>query len=283
MRGKPSWSVVNALVAIAILVELIVLIGHPLFGWGPEPKRYMTTPPPLAGSPTARQVLLMLSRAAAVRAATGAGAGTGEYAYVEREWWQLPAGGSGSGTGPVLTQSWLAPDGSGRIVSTTRTAAGRTASDATNGGIGHPLPPLSAGGDAVAALLDAGAPGGGAAEPGPWEFGAFTTLADTEPIPPAVGAAILRRLAGVAGALYRGAVVDRAGRVGLSVSVDSAYSGPLVRYTLVLDPASGALLESDQTLVGQPGGLAVHDGAVLAYTTFLAAGYVGAPPVTDPQ
>jgi len=33
------------------------------------------------------------------------------------------------------------------------------------------------------------------------------------------------------------------------------------------------LLEADQSLAGEPGGLHVQEGAVLAYSTYLGAGY----------
>jgi hypothetical protein len=71
-----------------------------------------------------------------------------------------------------------------------------------------------------------------------------------------------------------GTVTDRAGRPGVAVSVDSAGSGQLVRSTLVFAPATGALLEADETLVGDPARSDVRQGAVLAYTTFLATGDV---------
>jgi hypothetical protein len=48
----------------------------------------------------------------------------------------------------------------------------------------------------------------------------------------------------------------------------------VARYTLIYDERTGKLLEADQTLTGNPGKLDVAEGAILAYTTFLASGYV---------
>ena len=63
------------------------------------------------------------------------------------------------------------------------------------------------------------------------------------------------------------------GRVGDAISVVSGDAGPPIRDTIVLDPATGALLELDQTLQGDSGPLHAEQGAVVAYTTYLAAGY----------
>jgi hypothetical protein len=89
-----------------------------------------------------------------------------------------------------------------------------------------------------------------------------------------VEAVILGVLARIPGVTNSGAVVDRDGRVGVAVSLDSDASGESVRYTLVFAPATGALLEADQTLSGDAQAPDVRQGAVIAYTTFLAAGYV---------
>jgi hypothetical protein len=117
----------------------------------------------------------------------------------------------------------------------------------------------------------------GLAYPGPApsarQFVAFTDLADDQPISPPVEAAMLRLLALTPAVGNSGTVTDRSGRRGVAVSVDSDYTGVEISYTLVFDQSTGRLLESDQTLTGDPGKLDVPQGSVLAYTTYLASGY----------
>jgi hypothetical protein len=55
------------------------------------------------------------------------------------------------------------------------------------------------------------------------------------------------------------------------------YSGLLIRYTLILDPQTGRILGEEETL--QPGKLNAPPRSVIAYTTFLASGYVASPGV----
>jgi hypothetical protein len=69
----------------------------------------------------------------------------------------------------------------------------------------------------------------------------------------------------------RGSVIDRAGRPGVAVTLDSSYSGLLTRYTWIFDPHTGALLGNEEMLI-DPGKLHVRSGSVIAYTTFLASG-----------
>ncbi len=71
-----------------------------------------------------------------------------------------------------------------------------------------------------------------------------------------------------------GTTVDRAGRPGAAVSLDSGYSGEPITYTLIFDPATGALLESDETLADSPRRLNAVKGSVVAFTTFLGSGYM---------
>lgn len=102
----------------------------------------------------------------------------------------------------------------------------------------------------------------------------FSTLADSQPIRPLVEAAILRLLARIPGLIDSGTVSDRDGRAGVAVSLDSGYTGHMIRYTLIFGQGTGELLDAEQTLTGDPGKLDVPEGSILAYTTFLASGYV---------
>lgn len=91
---------------------------------------------------------------------------------------------------------------------------------------------------------------------------------------PQLQAALLRVLADEPGLVDRGQVVDRAGRHGVAVSVDSAYTGLPTRYTLILDPHTGMLLDYEQTLTTTASKLNVPNPSVIGYTVWLAYGDV---------
>lgn len=85
-RRRPrSHSIQNAVIGVALLAEFIVIIGHPLFGWGPKPKAYAATPQPLTynvpAPPSGRDALLTLG-AAAERRPVGPPTARTPYAYV---------------------------------------------------------------------------------------------------------------------------------------------------------------------------------------------------------
>jgi hypothetical protein len=278
VSGATSRPLINLLIWGAIVAELIVLVGHPLFGWGPQPKSYLTTPQPVTGTPSGGQVLLALSRAAAGRPAPQ----VQRYAYVERQQWRLPTAGERAPKGaaqPTVIRSWLAADGSGRVITATARANGNYVDATTTTLSGPSLPALSSlqsSPSALARLIGVGShPGSGDAPA--WELNGFARLAEQQPIPPGDEAVLLRLLARIPGLVNRGTVLDRDGRVGLAVSLDSSFIGETVRYTLVLDPSTGALEEEDQALVGEAGPLDVRDSSVLAYTTFVDGGYVSSP------
>ncbi len=84
-------------------------------------------------------------------------------------------------------------------------------------------------------------------------------------------AAAIRVLADTTGLVYRGLVLDRKGRAGIAISVDS--DGGNLREVAVFDESTGQLLSYEQvTLLRQP-----HPGvrppAVIAFVLYLAAGY----------
>jgi hypothetical protein len=193
---------------------------------------------------------------------------------VKREGWHLAAQVPGQTVSsrvlPTSTESWLKPDGSGRILTITSTVNGSRIDDEAIPA-GEPLLPLSRA-KAVQARRLALADVGSAASGG--QFAAIINLADRQQIPPAVQAAILRLLARIPGLINAGTVTDRDGRPAVAVSLDSAYTGVMVSYTLILDQGTGRLLEADQTLIGDPNKLDVQQGSILAYTTFLASGDV---------
>lgn len=258
------------MIGLALLAEFIWLSGHVLFGWGH--RDYAATPQPLIyrapAPPSGRDVLLQLAAVAARPHAGQAGA-RAPYAYVKRQEWRLPGEISGAPV-PSQVESWREPDGGGRILSVTRKLTGSTVDDAKVPP-GHPLPALSTSETVLARRFAFGAPMSGASAR---QFVELTNLAGTQPIAPLVEAAILRLVARIPGLVNSGTVIDRDGRAGVAVSLASAYTGALISYTLIFDQSTGALLEADQTLAGNPGRLNVRPGSVLAYTTFLAWGYV---------
>jgi hypothetical protein len=99
-----------------------------------------------------------------------------------------------------------------------------------------------------------------------------------QPVPPNVESTILRVLASSPGLINSGSVVDRAGRPGIAVSLDSAFTGVRMRWTLIFSPSTGSLLGEEETLIGNPRKLPVRRGAVLDYTVFLSSSYVDSGP-----
>jgi hypothetical protein len=271
-RGR---SLLNTLIAVALLAEFVAIIGHPVFGWGD--KHYAATPSPLTYNapqpPSGAQVLLRLADRAKAQPAVSQG--DRRYAYVKLESWSLNSGARSGRVVPALTQSWLAPDGSGRMTSVS-VRAGRSITTSDPVTAGHPLAGL---GDdaALAGLLAVGRTDDGDAPA--WQLVAFAGLAARQPIPPAAESEILRRLARLPGLIDSGTTVDRRGRAGEAVSLTSQYAGPLIRYTLILAPGTGALEEFDQALLGSPQQRNVPSGAVLAFTTFLGSGWSARPGV----
>jgi hypothetical protein len=196
-------------------------------------------------SPSGADVLLRLSAVAASQSSPPWPADA-PYAYVRVRSWHLPAH---SSTRDTLT---------GRT-----SAAWRTRNE---------VPALGVSRAAAVQLLASGGRSGGWA-PG-WEFADLDALTRSRPIPGAAEAVLLRQLAAIPGVDNEGTTTDRAGRPGAAVSLDSSYSGEPITYTLIFNPATGALLESDETLAGPPHRLNALKGSVVAFTTFLSTGYV---------
>jgi hypothetical protein len=170
----------------------------------------------------------------------------------------------------VKVRSWrLRAHGAQRKVLGATLASWRTRSQ---------LPALRGSRAAAVQLVAAGSRGGDWA-PG-WEFADLAGLARSQPIPGADEAVLLRQLATIPGIVNDGTTTDRAGRAGDAVSLDSSYSGEPITYTLIFAPATGALLESDETLAGPPHRLNALKGSVVAFTTILSSGYVSSRTAT---
>ncbi|MCX2185004.1 CU044_5270 family protein [Streptomyces sp. SKN60] len=90
-------------------------------------------------------------------------------------------------------------------------------------------------------------------------------------------AAVLRVLADVPGITYQGTTTDRAGRTGKAFSLDSDHGGLPTRQTLIVDPASGRILDDEEVLTKSAGKLGVPVPSVISYTVYLAADTQPAP------
>lgn len=266
----------NTAVAVAVLVLATVLIAHALrsstvtLAVTPKPLAYHM--PPL-GAPSGRQELLKLA-AAAARQPTGP-AEHPRYAYAETRGWYLRTqiGGrtASSVVVPSTTESWLATNGSGREHTVSEEPDGSRSVDDFNPTSGPPILRLSTDVSVLKRQLALGHP----ASDGPVEqFVALTDLARQQPLSAPAESAILRLLARAPGLINSGGVIDREGRPGVAVSLDSAYAGPLTRYTWIFDRHTGKLLGDEETLIGNPGKLKVRKGSVLASTAYLASGWV---------
>ena len=245
-------SIVTGLIFAALLAELIWLVGHVVVGWGSQ--TYPPTPRTLDFEspvpPSGADVLLRLSAVAASQSSPPWPAGA-PFAYVKVSSWRLPAHDTDS---PVIART---------------SATWRTRAD---------VPALSESREVAEQILASGRRSGGWA-PG-WEFTDLVALTRSRPVPGAAQAVLLRRLAAAPGIVNDGSTVDRAGRTGAAVSLESGYSGEPITYTLIFDPATGALLESDETLGGPPHHLNALKGSVVGYTTFLSSGYVSSQTAT---
>ncbi len=276
MRGR-RLGVIAQIAMAAVAVALVGSFalrgasggGSAAFAATPQPLTYFA---PLHALP-ASQLLMGLADVAARQPPLS----DGRYAYVKTLSWYLDArGGSApsSAVVPQSTETWRAPDGSGRTVIRTGAFLNEPAQvddqAVGRGRLDVPWNPalLSTQAPVLARQLAAGHPlSNGPAE----RFAAARDLAREGPIPPGVQAALLRVLAAEPSLVDRGSVIDRAGRHGAAVSVDSTYSGLPTRYTLIFDPSSGALLGSEAMLTATSGALQVHVPAIVEYTTILEA------------
>jgi hypothetical protein len=189
---------------------------------------------------------------------------------------------------PSVTESWIRADGHGRVIRRRAKANGARVTETNDGpifedfslpaGVGraYPLLRLSTDPAVVARQLNVG-------DPPKWRepvenFIWLLNLNLEQPVPPNVESTILRVLASSPGLINSGTVVDRSGRPGVAVSLDSAGPGPSTRYTLIFSPSTGSLLGEEETLIGDPRKLPVRRGAVLDYTVFLTSGYVNRVP-----
>lgn len=265
-----------ALATVLVLALSVAVLGRELGLDRPAGGAFAATPAPLRYTPAGEDAAAALRRVADRTAALPDTTGDGRYALVETRSWDLSTlvDGDRRVTSAVVesrTSTWIADDGSGRRARMYQVPGERPHVDDTTSSAGGlslmwPLRSLPADDAALARELERGHP----VENGPAER--LVAIGDAYrqmPLPPAVRAAVLRYLATTPGLMLTGRVVDRAGREGLAVSVDSDHSGLPTRYTLIFDPADGRLLGSEDTLTTTAGKLGVRVPSVIAYTVFL--------------
>jgi hypothetical protein len=269
-----AWAAIAATLAFLVVREINA--GSPALAATPRPLSYHLP----RHAPSGREILLRLAAVAARQPASPTPRAA--YAYVRMAGWylvtQVSGGHASSEVAATMRESWTVANGFERYITRRVPGDGSRVSATALGPVtgrstspGPPLLRLSFSPAIVAHQLDIGHP----RSIGPVErFVSLEDLALSQPIPPRAQSAILRVLARSPGLIDSGEVTDRAGRAGVAVSLDSAYSGLPTRYTLILDPSTGRLLGDEETLLGNPGKLGVRPRSVIAYTAFLASGYV---------
>lgn len=227
------------------------------------------------GQPARELLGVLADRAAASPDQTG----SGPYARVQTTSWSLWSTVDGERvTSEVVAQattSWAAADGSGRVRNTVvRPGRDRVNRDERVGPGGRafqwPLGSLSSDPATLKGQLEAGHP----VENGPAErLVAVLDATAEQPMSPKLRAAVLRYLADTPGLTVTGLVLDRQGRPGLAVHVDTDMTGLPERRTVVLDPNDGTVLAAETMLTEDAGALNVPVPSVISYTTFLGARY----------
>ena len=257
----------NSVLGAVIAAELIFLIGHPLFGWGPHRRSFVVTPPALTLNPPAppsgRGVLESLAAVAAQQPAPA----VHRYGYVNvRSWVWTRQRTSPRPDYPryELVSTWTDAHGTGRFRALERTADGFHADRPAS------ATPLATDDPASSATRLATVLGPRSQLAAVSQFGQFAALAARRPIAPATEARLLRRLADDSGVVNAGTTHDRQGRRGVAVST----SGDSQRLTLVFDPSSGRLLEADTQLVTAAPQVDVPAGGLLSYRVLLGSGWV---------
>jgi hypothetical protein len=195
---------------------------------------------------------------------------------------------------PELRESWIGPDGSGRVRVTNGKARFLSAEErAAWRAAGSPRLATWAAGpsdtafrpgrlyyldvsrlptdsEALREVLEARKIVGGP----PGDAETFTIIGDLlreTYVPPALRAALYEVAAGLPGIELLGRVEDAVGREGIGV----AYTHEGQRKELIFDPETAALLGARDVLVGPPpAGLHVPAGTVIGYAAFLASGVV---------
>lgn len=270
-RARSVFTVVAAATATAATVVAVQ------FGTGGGVPALAATPPPLSTQhdPTRADAPAELRRIADRVAGFPDDTGTGTTAAIETRSWSLFTRVNGkqvtSEVVPAKTSKVIHADGSSEDTSVYSFGDGST--ETTHGtyqdSLSWPLRGLSSDADVLAGQLDPGHEQQGRAG----RFDALVTANLQMPLEPATRAAMLRYLSRTQGIATVGAVTDRIGRQGVGFTVTSSYSGLPTRYLLVVDPATGKVLDYEETLTTDPGKLNVEVPAVIGYIVWDNAEY----------
>ena len=230
----------------------------------------------LDATATAPQLLEVIAgRATMEPAETGAG----RYARIRTESWDLftrvDGGQVTSEVVPQVRTTWTAADGSGQTIRSYLWPDGDTDTEMTERPAGAalmwPLGSLSSDPAVLAQQLQVAHPvANGPAE----RLVAVQDLYREQPLTPQVRAAVLRFVAATPGLEVTGMVLDRAGRTGLAVHLDSSLGGLPNVETMVIDPADGRVLAAETRLTETAGALNVRVPSVISYESYLEAAYV---------
>jgi len=207
---------------------------------------------------------------------------TGSYAFVHVKMWATddtlrPGGTSTTDIVVYEERRWRAADGSGRVTRTRPPGERNGPPPGTenygpgglSGAVAEPVstdPPILAGqlNGIQPFLMGPQAPVRAVADMYAWHY------PDRD-----LRAALLRVLCDTDGLLWRGNTVDRAGRPGVAISVDSDNGG--TRDIAVLDEHTGRLLAHETIRLRNPAGLTGPTPSLVSYVLYLEAGRRPAP------
>ncbi|GAA3762819.1 CU044_5270 family protein [Salinactinospora qingdaonensis] len=290
--------VAGAAASAATAAVVAGVLGWPDSGGSASPA-YAATPPLLefddteAGSRSAREVLLELSRAAEQRSTP---ASSGRYVYVKTQGWYLTTAVGGETVTSVIVPStrekWVSPEtGQGRIRTEPQPPQWRSAeAEAEWRDSGHPMPDREPTDERRQEIPLYWTPGEPSTDPTVLTrqlrkehnfpdrgqvavVEGVTHLYRDLPVRPEVGAAALRGLAEIDELTYEGTVTDRHGRPGVAVSLETDSSGLPMQEILIFAPESGRLLAHEAVLTEDAGELNVPVPSVISYTLYLDAGF----------
>jgi hypothetical protein len=281
--------------AAAALV-LFAAVGIQVMGL-PQPA-YAATPVPLAYVSGGGDAAALLTDIATRAAGAPQPVRTGVDEHLVVQTWSLFTEIDGdqvrTAVVPVRTESWRSPDDAGRVdvrydepefpAGSSRLSwrlqgsPGGDASPHSEVFAAGQFPTMWRGTPPTTDDLKAYLAIGHSAANGPAEtLVAVTDLARERVLTPELRAAALRAVAQLPGLAYDGTVTDRAGRSGQAFSVISDHTGLPTRHTLIVDPATGALLGYESMLTKTAGKLGVRVPAVVSYETYLQAEFSTIP------
>lgn len=294
------WPVLAGATVIVILVLGAGVWGTGLLRSSPA---YATTPRPLSPvEPPVGPAAPVLERAAASAAALPP-LPDSSHAYLRTASWYLHTAVSGGRASsqivPRITETWIGPDGA--VTVATSTGAAQEADGPGSGPDAAALAALPDHGDAEIVRYTPGEYGTGPAElpsdpaalrasllgneqvpDAPELLDAVAGILRSRPLTPPELSTLWAALALQPDLVSYGEVVDRAGRIGTAIGIETAASGLPIRELLLLDPSTGRPLGAEEVLTIDPGALNVRVPAVIGYEVHLAADRVTAAAVPAP-